>query len=42
MRGLTPWEIYVKRDAELALQRAKRTVELARILLMEFGVREDL
>jgi HEPN domain-containing protein len=42
MRGLTPWEIYVKRDAELALQRAKRAIELARILLMELGVRGAL
>jgi HEPN domain-containing protein len=37
-KGLTPWEIYTENDAELALQRAKRAVELARILLRELRV----
>jgi len=37
-KGLTPWEIYTENDAKLALQRAKRAVELARILLRELRV----
>jgi HEPN domain-containing protein len=37
-KGLTPWEIYTENDAELALQRAERAVELARILLRELRV----
>jgi len=41
-KGLTPWEIYTENDAELALQRAKRAVELARILLRELGCRLPL
>ena len=37
-RGLTPWEIYGKGDAEAALQRARRAVELAGAILRELGV----
>ena len=34
-RGLTPWDIYSREDAESALNRARRAVELARIILRE-------
>jgi HEPN domain-containing protein len=32
-RGLTPWEIYERKDAETALQHARRAVELAGLIL---------
>jgi HEPN domain-containing protein len=41
-KGLTPWEIYSENYAKLALQRAERAVELARILLRELGCRLPL
>jgi HEPN domain-containing protein len=34
-RGLTPWEIYGREDAEKALQLAKKAVELMRLILRE-------
>jgi len=38
-RGLTPWEIYGREDAEKALQRARRAVELANTILKELEAR---
>jgi len=38
-RGLTSWEIYGREDAEKALQRARRAVELANTILKELGAR---
>ena len=38
-RGLTPWEMYGREDAEKALQRARRAVELANAILKELGAR---
>ena len=35
VRGLTPWEIYGREDAEKALQLAKKAVELMRLILRE-------
>ena len=34
-RGLTPWEIYSREDAESALSRARRALELALAILRE-------
>lgn len=37
-RGLTPWELYTREDAETALGHARRAVELAELLLKGLGV----
>jgi len=37
-RGLTPWELYTREDAEAALTSARRAVELARRILSELRV----
>ena len=37
-RGLTPWELYTREDAETALQRARKAVELAKSILKELKV----
>ena len=33
-RGLTPWDMYKRKDAELALRCAKKAFELAKTILM--------
>ena len=33
IKGLTPWEIYRREDAETALRHARRAVELAKLIL---------
>jgi len=38
-RGLTPWELYTREDAETALQRAKKAVELANTILKKLKIR---
>lgn len=38
-RGLTPWELYTREDAETALQRAKKAVELANTILKKLEIR---
>jgi HEPN domain-containing protein len=40
-RGLTPWELYTREDAEAALQRARRAVELAKTILKELRVARE-
>jgi HEPN domain-containing protein len=35
---LTPWELYTREDAEAALQRARKAVELAKSILKELKV----
>jgi len=37
-RGLTPWELYTREDAEAALRRARKAVELAKTILRELRV----
>ena len=37
-RGLTPWDIYSREDAESALSRARRALELALTILRELRV----
>jgi HEPN domain-containing protein len=37
-RGLTPWDIYGRGDAERAVNYARRAVELMRTVLRELGV----
>ncbi|MCD6357083.1 MAG: HEPN domain-containing protein [Thermoproteales archaeon] len=37
-RGLLPWEIYTRRDAEEAVERAKRAVQLMRYILERLRV----
>lgn len=37
-RGLTPWDIYSRSDAERALSYARRAVELMRVALRELEV----
>ncbi len=37
-RGLTPWEIYSKGDAEAALNMARRAVDIMKAVLKRLGV----
>jgi len=39
IRGLTPWEIYNREEAEEALNYAKKSLEYAHIILRKLGVK---